>query len=771
MQDATTRDTVAQDTVAQEKVEQWLGQLTLEEKAGLCSGADTWHTKAVERLGIPAVMMCDGPHGLRKQVQAADHLGLNASIEAVCFPAACASACSFDRALLREMGEALGDECRAEGVSLLLGPGANLKRSPLCGRNFEYFSEDPYAASEMAAAWITGLQSRGVGASLKHYLANNQETRRMTVNASIAPRPLRELYLAAFEGAVRKARPHTVMCSYNRLNGTYVSEDPFALTEVLRGDWGFEGFVVSDWGAVNERVAALAAGMDLEMPSSNGVNDAEIVAAVREGRLDEAVLDRAVARILEAVARWSGQPPAPAAWDKEAHHALARKIAAESMVLLKNEGVLPLAPKGRVAFIGPFAKTPRYQGSGSSFINAFRVTGALEAAGQAGVAWAEGCSLEEDARDEALLGEAVQAAREAEVAVVFAGLPDTVESEGYDRDSLDLPANQNRLITEIAKVQPNLVVVLHGGAPVAMPWLGGVKAVLEAYLGGQAVGAAVCDVLFGAVNPSGKLAESFPKRLEDSPSFLNFPGEGDEVDYAEGLYVGYRYYDKKRTELLFPFGHGLSYTSFAYEDIRLSVAEMQDTGALTVTVALRNTGPVAGKEVVQLYVAEAAPKVARPEKELKGFEKILLQPGQRGEVTFTLGKRAFAHWDEALGDWVAGGVYHILVGGSSAGLPLRAAVTVHSTAARLPAFHLNSTLGEVLPTPAGQALLQPRIDAFVEKVKSEPNAMGAGGGRMLQKMIGEMPLRGLIGFSGGAVSREMLQMLVDALNEPPEDEP
>lgn len=748
-----------------EKIQKLIAQMTLEEKASLCSGLDNWHTKPIPRLEIPSIMMCDGPHGLRKQEEETDHLGLNEAVEAVCFPTASASACSFDRELLREIGQALGDECQAEDVALILGPGANIKRSPLCGRNFEYFSEDPYQSSQMAAAFIEGVQSRGVGTSLKHFLANNQESRRMSVSADVSSRTLREIYLASFEEAVKKSQPATVMCSYNRLNGVYLSEDPFALTQVLRDEWGFEGFVVSDWGAVNDRVEGLKAGLDLEMPSSGGVNDEVIVQAVQDGKLDMAVLDRAAARILELVLGWQ-EKKTGVPYDKEAHHALSRRAAGESMVLLKNSGVLPLDRSKKLAFIGEFAMQPRYQGSGSSHINSFRVESARDAlSGMDNVSFAAGFSSVDAAANETLLQEAVALAASADVAVIFAGLPDADESEGFDRKRLDMPACQNRLIEEIAAVQPNVVVVLHNGAPVVMPWLHKVSAVLEAYLGGQAVGAAVCDVLFGDVNPSGKLAETFPLKLSDNPSYLNFPGEGDEVNYAEGIFVGYRYYDKKEMDVLFPFGHGLSYTGFEYTGISLSSAEIEDTEMLTVTVKLKNTGSRFGKEVVQLYVADCESGVIRPIRELKGFEKIALEAGAEGSVSFTLDKRAFAFWDESLGDWrVESGTFDILVGGSSRDLPLKAAVKVTGTTKARIHFHLNSTLGEVLKTEIGKEVLAQRLEDFINSVGAGDASMGEAGRAMMESMIADLPLRGLIGFSKGEVSREMLQMLVDALN-------
>ena len=595
--------------MTKEKIKDLIAKMTLEEKAAMCSGADFWHTESCERLEIPASMVSDGPHGLRKQDDKADHLGVNESIKAVCFPAGCGTAASFNRDLLYHMGETLGNECQAEGVSVILGPAVNIKRSPLCGRNFEYYSEDPLVASEIAGALIRGVQSKHVGTSLKHFLANNQETRRMSVNEIIDERTLNEIYLAAFEGAVKKAKPWTVMCSYNRINGTYAAAHHKYLTEALRDEWGFDGYVMSDWGAVNDRVEDLKAGLDLEMPSSMGVNDKLIVEAVQNGTLEEQVLDTAVERILNIVYRYTENRDTKAVFDLDHDHEVAKKVAEETIVLLKNENVLPLTEGEEIAFIGKYAKKPRYQGGGSSHINSHKITGALDAAEAAGntqIVYAQGFDDKEDKTDEVLLAEAVETAKKAKAAVIFAGLPDAFESEGFDRKHMRMPDCQNELIERVAAVQPNTIVVLHNGAPVEMPWADRVKGILEAYLGGQAVGGAEYDILFGKVNPSAKLPETFPKQLEDNPSYLAGFGEGDHVEYREGIFVGYRYYDKKKMDVLFPFGYGLSYTTFAYSNLCLDKKTMKDTEELTVSVDVTNTGDRTGKEVVQLYVADKA---------------------------------------------------------------------------------------------------------------------------------------------------------------------
>ena len=522
----------------------------------------------------------------------------NDSIEAVCFPAGCAAAASFDPTLTRRMGAALGREARAAGVGIVLGPAINIKRSPLCGRNFEYYSEDPFLAGELAAGFIEGVQSEGVGACPKHFAANSQETRRMTADSRLDERTLHEIYLPAFETAVRDGKPWSLMCSYNRVNGVYASENALLLDEILRGQWGFDGFTMSDWGAVNDRVRGVAAGLDLEMPGSGGVNDAKLVEAVRSGALDEAVLDKAVTRILNIVLRAADLTKTPAAFDRAADHALAVELAQESAVLLQNLGALPLHVGQKVAYIGAFADVPRYQGGGSSHINASAVTSALDAARVNGtdVVYAEGFPADRDETDEAKFAAAVEAARAADAAIIFAGLPDSFESEGYDRSHMRLPECQDRLIARVAAVQPNTVVVLHNGSPVECPWAESVNAVLEMYLGGQGVGAAADALLYGDANPSGRLPETFPYQLEDNPSHLNFPGDGKNVEYAEGVFVGYRYYDKKKMAVRWPFGHGLSYTTFEYSNVRVSADVLNDGSTVTVYADIKNTGDRAGRE-------------------------------------------------------------------------------------------------------------------------------------------------------------------------------
>lgn len=745
-------------------------EMTLEEKAGMCSGKDFWHLKGVERLGIPEVMVSDGPHGLRKQAEEADHLGLNESIKAVCFPTACATACSFDRDLLEEMGERIGDECQAEDLSVILGPAVNIKRSPLCGRNFEYFSEDPYLASQMAAAHIKGVQSKNVGTSIKHFAANNQEHRRMSCSSEIDERTLREIYLAAFETAIKEAKPDTVMCSYNRINGEFASENHWLLTEVLRDQWGFEGYVMSDWGAVNDRVKGLKAGLELEMPGSGGNTDKEIVEAVKSGELEEAVLDRAVERILNIVFKFTDNRQ-EGKFDLEEDHKLAAKIAGESMVLLKNEGVLPLPAQGKkIAFIGKFAETPRFQGGGSSHINSFKITSALEAVKEvAEVTYAQGYDVKEDVIDQAMLDQAVETAKEADVAVIFAGLPDAFESEGYDRTHMRMPDCQNTLISEIAKVQENVVVVLHNGSPVEMPWADQVKGILEAYLCGQAVGQAEVDILFGKVNPSGKLAETIPYKLSDNPSYLNFPGDGQKVEYKEGVFVGYRYYDTKEMPVRYPFGYGLSYTTFEYSDLQLSSDKIKDTDKLKVTLKVKNTGNRAGKEIVQLYVADKTGAASRPVKELKNFVKVELQPQEEKTVEMELDKRSFAWYNTDIHDWyAASGEYEILAAASSRDIRLKKTVYVESTTELPMHIHMNTTIGELLENPRTKGVIEGMTDSLIQHMggSSEEENSAASEAitkEMSLKMMENSPLRSMRSFMG--MTTEEIQEFIQKLQE------
>lgn len=662
-----------------------ISQMTLKEKASLCSGKDFWHLKSIERLGLPEIMVCDGPHGLRKQNAENKKVGIGNSYPATCFPTAVTTACSWDRDLIYNIGQALAEECLQHGVSVLLGPGVNMKRSPLCGRNFEYFSEDPELAGEMGAAFIAGVQSKGIGTSLKHFAGNSQEMKRMTSNSIIDERALREIYLRAFEKAVKKSQPWTVMNAYNLLNGTYCSENDWLQNKVLRDEWGFKGAVVSDWGAVNDRVAGLNAGNDLEMPSSGGVNDAKIVEAVKCGVIDETTLDERVDKLIDIILKGAANKKPGYKFDVKAHNLLSRQIAEQSMVLLKNDGnILPLKRvEGEyVAVIGAFADNPRYQGAGSSIINPTMIDSGRRAFNNSpiSVKFADGYDRSGKRKNEdAYITEACNLAKNASKAVVFIGLTDDYESEGFDRSTMKLPDGHNRLVEAVSRVNDNVIVVLEGGSPVEMPWADDVKAILNAYLGGQSVAPAIVDVLTGKANPCGKLAETYPVCLKDTPTSFRYPDSKEDVQYRESIFIGYRYYDKVERNVRFPFGFGLSYTSFEYSDIKLKKKNLTKGEGAKVTFTIKNTGDVAGSEIAQVYVAKPESKIFRAPKELKGFVKIHLEPGEEKKVSVELDDRAFAFWNTATEDWcVESGEYKILVGASSRDIRLEAAAKMKS---------------------------------------------------------------------------------------------
>ena len=748
-------------TVASDFIKR-VSELTLEEKASLCLGSDFWHTAPVDRLGIPAIMVSDGPHGLRAQLEQGDHVGLLASAPATCFPTASALASSWDPELFRTTGEALGREAKKLGVSVVLGPGINMKRSPLCGRNFEYVSEDPWLAGELATAMVEGTQSEGVGTSVKHYAANNQEDDRLRVSAEVDERSLREIYLPAFERVVKQAQPWTIMCAYNKLNGTYCSEHHWLLTEVLREEWGFEGLVVSDWGAVHDRVAALRGGLDLEMPPNLGVSDAAIVEAVRNGSLDESILDEAVSRVLRLVDR--SQPAAlaeGAEFNLDDHHSLARRAAHESAVLLKNDGrVLPLQPQegSTVAVIGEFARTPRFQGAGSSQVNPTKVDVALDElqsalGGRAEVRFAAGFGIGTTDDDGHLLREAVELGGEADHVLVFLGLPGEDESEGFDRTHIDLPANQLVLLHALAEVHDRLIVILaNGGVVRVSTWEDRVAVILECWLSGQAAGGAAVDLLLGVANPSGKLAETIPVRLQDNSSYFNFPGEEGVVHYGEGIFIGYRAYDKLIQPVSYPFGFGLSYTTFQIEDVNVSVGGSVADGdlAVTVTASVTNTGQRAGAEVVQVYVEDVEASVARPLHELKGFVRVDLEPGETKQVSCQLDERAFAFWSRRFGQWVVeSGEFIIAVGSSSRDLVATEAITIDAPRLSLP-LGPDSTLHEWLEDERGRELLTKRDMRLLQ----DPE---------LIKVIGTMPMHTLAAFQGMALNHDELQELIAEL--------
>ncbi len=741
--------------------------LSVEEKAALTSGESFWRTKAVGT--IPSVMLTDGPHGLRKQREGGDHLGLGDSVPATCFPPAVALGSSWDVELAERVGTALGVECSIEDVAVILGPGINIKRSPLCGRNFEYLSEDPLVSGVLGAGIVRGIQSQGVGASLKHFAANNQEDDRMRSSSDVDQRPLREIYLRGFQRVVEDAQPHTVMCSYNRINGVFASENPWLLTDVLRGEWGFDGLVVSDWGAVNDRVAALRAGLDLEMPSSGGVTDAQVVAAVSDGSLDEAVLDASAQRNADLAVRWAATPRVEGPLDVDAHHALAREAASRSIVLLKNDAVdgaplLPLSDDRSLAVIGAFAEKPRYQGAGSSMIHPTRLDDALTAiralAPQA--SYAPGFSLAADASEEEtarLREEAVAAASGASVAVVFAGLPARLESEGYDREDIDLPADQLALIEAVVAANPRTVVVLSNGGVVALPFAGSVPAIVEAWLLGQAGGSATADVLFGAVSPSGKLTETVPLRLEDTPAFLNFPGEEGHVRYGEGIFVGYRWYDARRMEVAFPFGHGLSYTTFGYGE---AVASATADGDASVRLTVTNTGDRAGREVVQAYVSLPGSTVQRAPRELKGFASVELAPGESREVAITVRRQDLAYWDVRAERWIVeGGEYVVAVGASSRDLRTSATIAVAGDEVRLPLTR-ESSLAEVMAHPVAGPMVQQALAGMSQMLEGASAIMPEG--VSMDKMMGSFPIGRIGMMAGGSVTPEMIDGLLATAN-------
>lgn len=626
-----------------------ISQLTIDEMAKLSGGEDFWHSYGIEEKNVPRLTMSDGPHGLRKQNDEADHLGIHDSIKAVCFPSAGCIASSFDRKIARKMGELLGEECRAEGVHILLGPAINIKRSPLCGRNFEYYSEDPYLAGELAADFVKGVESQGVGTCVKHYAANNQENGRMTVSADMDERTLREIYLAAFEKVI-KEKPSSVMSSYNKINGEYVGESYRLLSELLRDKFKFEGIVISDWYAVSDRIAALKAGLDLEMPGGPLVDSDKITNAVNCGDLDVEILKRNVSRIVDTARRL--YKPQEGAYDKEIHHEFATKFAAESAVLLKNDGIFPISKDDKVLFIGAFAKKPRYQGGGSSHINAYKVDSVLDYTGEYNVTYYDGMNASCDENE--IICDVNKIIDDYDKVIIFAGLPDEYESEGYDRKDIFMPKQFDTIIDKLS-TSNKMGVVLFNGSPIAMDWRDKVRGILTMQLGGEGVGKACIDILTGRVNPSGRLQETYPIKLQDTPSYLNSKGLR-HVKYNEGVFVGYRYYVSKELPVLYPFGYGLSYTEFEYSEMRVVTSENE----VNVFVKIKNVGKVAGKEVVQVYVYPPKSDVDRPTCELKGFDKILLGVGESKVINISLDRRAFAFYDEELDDfYVAEGKYTI----------------------------------------------------------------------------------------------------------------
>lgn len=731
-----------------------IDQMTLAEKAALCTGASAWTTTPVARLGVPELFFSDGPHGVRRITDV--HAIAAQSLPATCFPAACLLAATWDVDLLREVGQAIAQECLALKVDVVLGPSNNMKRTPLCGRNFEYFSEDPYHSGQLVTGYIQGVQSLGVGVSLKHYAANNQEFQRFSINAEVDERALREIYLPAFEMAVKQARPWTVMCAYNKLNSVYCSEHHQLLVDILKNEWGFEGLVVSDWGAVHDRVAALKGGLDLEMPGPKERRVQAVIEAVNKGDLDEAILDEAVRRILGIVFK-AAETSKGGEFDVEAHHALARRIAGEGIVLLKNNGLLPLHKPQSIAVIGRAAQDPHFQGGGSSYINPTKIDIPIDElqklAGQAKLSYAPGYPADLSF-GQSLIDEAVALAQAAEVALIYVALPSSIESEGYDRAGLELTTQQVALIRAVSAAQPQTVVILNNGSAVAMQaWLDGPAAVLEAWLMGQAGGGAIADILFGRVNPSGKLAETFPRKLSDTPAYLNYPGSNGVVRYGEGIFIGYRYYEAKEMAVLFPFGHGLSYTSFAYSNLKVSANTFKDVAGLTISVDVTNTGQLAGKEIVQVYVADHQAKLVRPPKELKGFAKVKLEPGQTKTVTIALDWRAFAYYHPGYGRWITeDGQFDLHIGASSSDIRLSETVSLESTITLPSLLNPESTIREWLEDAQGKVVFEPMFEQITAQLShslgGDDNA--AIGMDMMGFML-DMPLLSILHFQESAL--------------------
>ncbi len=786
-----------------EKAEKIVTKMSLEQKASLCSGKDFWHTKEVNEHSVPSIMMTDGPHGLRKQKDESDHLGINESYPATCFPPACTTACSFDVELIGEMGAAVARECLDQGVSIVLGPAVNIKRSPLCGRNFEYFSEDPYLSGKMATAYINGVQSKNVGTSIKHYLANSQEKLRLVSDSIVDERALREIYLPAFEDAVKNAQPWTVMCSYNKINGTYASENKRFLNDILRDEWGFNGAVVSDWGAVNNRVEGVSAGLDLEMPYSGTENEKAIISAVKNGLLDIKALNKSAARMV-AIALASNDVEKENC-DMDANNELARRIARESAVLLKNNDILPLKKDTKVAIIGEFAKTPRYQGAGSSHVSSYKVTSVVEEFTNKGInfEYARGYDANSDVPDMQLISEAAQTAKKADIAIVFVGLPDAYESEGYDRTHMELPPSHNMLIESVCNANRLTIAIIYSGAAIVMPWMKLVKGAIMMYLTGQNNGGAVYDLVFGDYSPCGKLAESFVKSLEDNPSYRWF-AKKKNAEYRESIFVGYRYYDKANKEVAFPFGYGLSYSNFTYSNIKLDKNKMKDDETLNVSFKIKNTGHMEAKEITQLYIKSSSEIVFRPIRELKGFSKVVLKPAQEKTVTFTLDKRAFAYFNTYSTDWhVESGIYTVEIASSSRNIHLSAQVEVEGNRdinpldmrSVAPAYYalgketldipdnqfravldfeipnepsnrpytINSTVKDIQTSFIGRLLVK-LLEGYAKKIMKDMTKDGDSMKKMIEGMIYDMPLRSLSTMTGGMFTHEKVESIVTMLN-------
>lgn len=768
------------------KIKEILNSLTLEEKASLCSGVGLWQTRPLEDKGIPEIWMADGSNGVRimkpvnqeRKQDTSDFLKvtdltqnsptITNQYEAVCYPSGASLASTWDTELIEEMGEALGDECRYFKVNLLLAPGINIKRSPLGGRGYEYYSEDPYLTGKVAESFIKGVQKTGTGTSIKHFAANNAETLRINMSSDVDERALREIYLAPFEIGVKNAKPWTVMSSYNKVNGVQMAENRELLTDILRDEWGFNGVVVSDWGGVKDRIKALEAGNDLDMPENQRSNQS-VVDAVRRGILSEAVLDQSVERILELVFKAKEQERFTDEMDFESHRNLSRKVAEESVVLLKNEkGLLPITKEKykKVAVIGAFAREPRYQGGGCTLVNPIRISRPYEemeklAGKNIELTYAKGYELKDETSDE-LIHEAEEAAREADIAVIFGGLWVAYDREGFDRKHLEIDSSHIRLIEAVSRVQKRVVVVLSNGDAVVMsPWLDHVGAVVEQFLVGETVGEALARVLFGVVNPSGKLPVTFPKRLEDTSAYPYFPGECSHHVYGEGIFVGYRYFDKKKIEPLFPFGYGISYTTFQYSAIRADRSQMKDTDTVTVSVDVTNTGCVKGKEIVQIYVSDEKSRLKRPEKELKAFGKVELEPGETKTLTFTLGYRDFAYYDPEASDWVVEeGIFHIHAAANAGDIRQSIPVEVTEAKKKFRRLYLDSQHTAVFDHPMAKKMY---LDFLVETGVIAADRVETMAPLLKGNYMGIYNV--VTSLLGGNVTKEEMQAVLDRINE------
>ncbi len=775
------------------KYQDIIEKMTIEEKAAFLSGKGEWQTREFERLGIPSIFCSDGPHGIRKQAGAGDHLGLNESLPATCFPTAATVANSWDTELGEELGKTLGKEAMAEGVNVLLGPGLNIKRSPLCGRNFEYFSEDPYLAGKMAASYVRGIQSQGVYACPKHFAVNSQELRRMAMNAVVDERTLREIYLTGFEIAVKEGKAKTIMSAYNEVNGTYANENKHLLTDILRKDWGFDGIVITDWGASNDHALGVAAGSNLEMPNPGLDSARELVAAVESGKISMEDVDARVDELLDAVMTlYVNAQGKSDDFDKAAHHAVARKAATESTILLKNEGnILPLKPGAKVAIIGDFAFVPRYQGAGSSLVNPTKIETVSEILGNYDVqviGSSRGYSRtgEEDA---ATRKEALDIAKRADIVLFFFGLNEDSESEGMDRTHMRIPQNQINLLQELGQVNKNLVGIISAGSAIEMPWHHYFKAILHGYLNGQAGASAVMDILTGKVCPSGKLSETVPRRLEDTPAYRYYPSTERTSEYRESLFVGYRYYETAEVPVLYPFGFGLSYTSFEYSDLNVT-----DEG---ISFTIKNVGQMEGAEIAQMYVSLPDAKVFRPEKELKGFAKVSLKPGESKKVEIAFDDKTFRYWNVKTNKWeVEGGQYKILLGASSTDIRLTGDITRAATTEdlpyvpeKMPAYYsgkiqtvedaeFEALLGRSIPDGKWSGLLTANDAicqmyyaksglarfAYKRLTAMKKKADESGKPNLNVLFIYNMPFRAMAKMTGGAVSMDMVDGIVDIVN-------